>query len=424
MERSGKRQWVIVFAMTLAVITYIDRVAIAQAQPFISRDLGLDKVQMGMVFAAFGWAYALFEIPSGYLGDLIGCRKVLTRIVLWWSFFTAATGWAWNFTSMVVTRALFGMGEAGAFPNITKAFTIWLPQNERVRAQGLLWLSARWGGAFTPYLVVLVLKFMDWRHAFALFAGLGAVWAACFYAWFRDDPRTKKGMTAAELALLGDAGHLAAHHVRLPWRKMLRSRQVWLLLIPYFTSSYGWWFYITWLPTYLRESRHLAIDESAVLGGVPLLFGGLGSVFCGFISGPLTRITGSIGATRRLMAYVGYTGAAVLLVAAAKLSDPLHAMLAMGLASFANDLVMPGAWGACMDVGGRYAGTLSGAMGGFGNAGGAVSPLIIGFLLKWTHNDWNLAIYISAAVYFAGALCWAFLDPVTPLDQSESSAEA
>ena len=94
LRATRKRQWVIVFAMTLAVITYIDRVAIAQAQPFISRDLGLDKVQMGMVFAAFGWAYALFEIPSGFLGDLIGCRKVLTRIVLWWSFFTAATGWA------------------------------------------------------------------------------------------------------------------------------------------------------------------------------------------------------------------------------------------------------------------------------------------------------------------------------------------
>ncbi|MCX6619540.1 MAG: MFS transporter [Acidobacteria bacterium] len=400
LPRSPHRRRVLLFAMTLAIITYVDRVAIAQAQPLISHDLKLDKLQMGVVFAAFGWAYALFEMPSGFLGDWLGCRRVLLRIVLWWSFFTAATGWAWSFPSLVVTRFLFGMGEAGAFPNLIKAFSVWLAPGERTRAQGLLWLSARWGGALTPYLVVLVLKHMDWRHAFLLFGTLGVMWAVLFAVYSRTLP---------------EPAPLSAGHERVPWGLLLRSRQVWLLLIPYFTSSYGWWFYITWLPSYLRESRHLALDRSALLAGLPLFVGGLGSLCSGFLTSPLTRFTGSVGATRRLMAYVGYTGAAVMLVAAAKLSDPLHAMLAMALASFANDLVMPGAWGACMDVGGRYAGTLSGAMGGFGNAGGAISPLVVGFILQSTNNNWDLAIYISAAVYFAGAFCWAFLDPVTPL---------
>ena len=100
------RYWVIVFAVTLAIITYIDRVCISQAAPAITRDLGLSTVQMGYAFSAFGWAYALFEIPGGFLGDWMGPRKVLMRIVLWWSFFTAATGWAWNFVSLAVTRAL------------------------------------------------------------------------------------------------------------------------------------------------------------------------------------------------------------------------------------------------------------------------------------------------------------------------------
>ena len=109
--------WVIVFAVTLAVVTYIDRVSISFAAPVhLASDLGLDKRQMGAVFAAFGWAYALFEIPGGYLGDRMGPRSVLMRIVLWWSFFTAATGWAWNFVSLAVTRFLFGAGEAGCFP--------------------------------------------------------------------------------------------------------------------------------------------------------------------------------------------------------------------------------------------------------------------------------------------------------------------
>ena len=132
------------------MITYVDRVCISKAAPLIQRDLDLTKEQMGYAFAAFGWAYALMEIPGGWLGDRIGPRKVLMRVVMMWSAFTASTGWAWNIFSLVLCRFFFGMGEAGCFPNLTKAFTIWLPAQERVRAQGIMWLSARWGGAFTP----------------------------------------------------------------------------------------------------------------------------------------------------------------------------------------------------------------------------------------------------------------------------------
>src|ERR1051326_7871530 len=188
-ERATRvRYLVIVFAVSLAVVTYIDRVCISFAAPVIRQDLGLSVVEMGWAFTAFGWAYALFEIPGGYLGDWIGPRRVLMRIVIWWSFFTAATGWAWNRTSLLVTRFLFGMGEAGCFPNLTKAFTTWLPSHERVRAQGITWLSARWGGAFTPPLVALVIRHFGWRHSFEIFGILGIVWAIVFFMWYRDDP--------------------------------------------------------------------------------------------------------------------------------------------------------------------------------------------------------------------------------------------
>ena len=127
---SRTRYFVVVFAVALAVIQYIDRVCISQAAPLITSEFHFSTVQMGYVFAAFTWAYALFEIPGGWLGDKLGPRKVLTRVVLWWSFFTAATGWTWNFVSLVVTRALFGAGEAGCFPNLTKAFASWLRPDE------------------------------------------------------------------------------------------------------------------------------------------------------------------------------------------------------------------------------------------------------------------------------------------------------
>src|SRR3954471_24515213 len=156
------RYWVIVFAVTLAVVTYIDRVCISFAMPTMSKELHLDSVAVGTAFSAFGWAYALCEIPGGYLGDRFGPRTILMRIVLWWSFFTAATGWVWNATSLAVTRFLFGAGEAGCFPNLTKMFTTWLPERERVRAQGITWLSARWGGAFTAPLVAAVMSGWIW----------------------------------------------------------------------------------------------------------------------------------------------------------------------------------------------------------------------------------------------------------------------
>ena len=161
MRPTRVRYGVVVFAVSLAVITYLDRVCISFAAPAIRHDLGLTAIRMGWAFTAFNLGYALFEIPGGFLGDWIGPRRVLTRIVLWWSFFTAATGLAWSHVSLVTTRFLFGTGEAGCFPNLTKAFTTWLPANERVRAQGILWLAARWGGAFTPPLVAVVMGLVD-----------------------------------------------------------------------------------------------------------------------------------------------------------------------------------------------------------------------------------------------------------------------
>jgi cyanate permease len=192
-----------------------------------------------------------------------------------------------------------------------------------------------------------------------------------------------------------------------------------MLCLQYFFLSYGWYFYITWLPTYLRESRHVSIAGSAMLSILPLFLGGLGSLFCSFISGPLTRLTKNVAYTRRIMACLGFGGACGLLVLSTFMRDPVVAMLAMGMASFCNDLVMPGAWGAAMDVGGKYAGTLSGAMNMMGNAGGGFSPIAIGFILKWTNNDWDMTFYVSAALYAMGIFCWLALDPVTPLEREE-----
>ena len=147
MKPSRTRYSIVALALGLAVLSYVQRVAISQAAGPISRDLHLTKQQMGMIFGAFGLSYALFEIPAGLLGDRIGVRKVLVRIVLAWSAFTALTGAAWNVASLYVVRFLFGAGEAGCFPNLTRMLSVWLPARERITAQGFLWACSRWGGA-------------------------------------------------------------------------------------------------------------------------------------------------------------------------------------------------------------------------------------------------------------------------------------
>ena len=410
------RYWVIVFAVSLAVVTYIDRVAISFAAPFITHDLGLTSVQMGWTFGAFGWAYALFEIPGGWLGDRYGPRSVLMRIVLWWSFFTAATGWAFNFLSLIATRFLFGAGEAGCFPNLTKAFTTWLPKRERVRAQGIMWLSARWGGAFTPPLVALVMRYVGWRHGFEIFGAIGTIWAVLFYRWYRNDPLQNPRLNAAERELLREAASNAAGHGDVPWARFAASRQVWLICLQYFCLSYGWYFYVTWLPTYLGQARHLDVKSVAFFSIAPLFFGGLGNPVSVFVGSRLFRRNGDLRKTRRIMAYFGFSGASGFLLLSTQVNDPLLATLSIGLASFSNDLVMPGAWAACMDVGGKHAGSLSGAMNMWGNIGGALCPTVIGYILLWTHNNWNMTFYLSATIYLMGIICWKFLDPVTPLE--------
>lgn len=408
----------IFFAVTLSVITYIDRVCISVVTPFIKHDLRLSDQQMGWCLGAFALAYSLFEMPGGFMGDRLGPRRVLLRIVAWWSCCTAATGFVMNRFALMAMQFLFGAGEAGCFPNLTRTFHTWLPRKERVRAQGIMWLSARWGGAFTPPLVVLVVGLVGWRHAFPVFGSLGFIWAAAFYWWFRDDPSQKASLNEAERDLLRHEGGDAVAHVKISWKRLLSSRAVWMLCWQYFFLSYGWYFYITWLPTYLREGRHMNLKQSAIMGILPLFFGGIGNMAGVALGACLSRATGSVSRARRYVAYLGFLGASSFLVLSTRMDDPTMAVLSIAMASFCNDLVMPGAWSTAMDVGGVYCGTVSGAMNMWGNFAGFVAPVATGYILGWGHSNWSLTFYVSAAIYLMGIVCWTFLD------SSEKLAEA
>jgi len=414
------RYGVIVFAVMLGIIHYIDRVCISKARPFIQTDLGFDDTQMGYVFSAFTLAYALFEIPGGWLGDKWGPRRVLLRVVMFWSVFTAATGYAWNLASMIVCRFLFGAGEAGGFPNIAKMFSVWLPEREHGVAQGITWMAARWGGAFTPLLVVWILSFMSWRNTFVLFAGLGVVWAICFYVWFRDNPKDHKGVNAAECELLEEAQkNLSGGHASIPWKRLFTTKSVLLLWVYYFCISYVWYFYITWMPKYMELELKMDMKDTwtSILNGLPLFLGGIGCFIGGVVARRMSAKSTSLSRARRTIGVLGMLAAGGMIILATTLNNPTYAMLALGFSGFFNDLSMPGAWGACMEVGGKLAGSVSGSMNMIGNLGGALGGVAVPWLMNLTHQSWDKVMYVAAATYLLAALCWMFIDSDERLEE-------
>ena len=283
MKPTHARYWVVVFALALAMIMYIQRVAISQAIVPISADLHLDKQQTGLVLGAFGLSYALFEIPMGLLGDKLGVRWVLSQLVLIWSAFTALTGGAWNLVSLWIIRFLFGAGEAGCFPNLTRMLSAWLPLNERVRAQAVMWAFGRWGGALAPPVAFFVIYHFGWRWGFVALALLGVAWVAFFLPWFRNDPAEHKAVNKAELEMLEQSRALVLHDHGMPWYKLLLQKDIAFLGLQYFGFSYTWYFYVTWLPTWLQQARGLDPKTAAGYAMIPLALGGCGSIVSGFL---------------------------------------------------------------------------------------------------------------------------------------------
>jgi MFS transporter, ACS family, glucarate transporter len=403
MKASRARYGVIAFAISLAVLSYIQRVAISQAAGPISHDLHLNKTQMGLVFGAFGLSYALFELPAGVLGDRLGVRRVLSQIVLAWSIFTALTGAAWNVTSLWVVRFLFGAGEAGCFPNLTRMLSVWLPARERVSAQSLMWACTRWGGAATPPLVLAGVALVGWRWTFVVLAVLGIAWFAIFLLWFKDDPLQHPSVNELERKMLAESRSFIRHDAgRSNWLSLLLTPEVFVLILQYFCFSFVWYFYITWLPTYLRETRGQSPAQAAALAALPLLFGGFGSIATGLVA---TRLSG------RVIAFFGFLGSAILLFAFTRIRAVLPAMLSMGLASFCSDLTMPISWNACVEIGGPHTATVAAAMNMMGNFAGFVAPVLGGFLLQRTGGDWNPLIYLMIGAAMISALSWIYLDP-------------
>jgi ACS family glucarate transporter-like MFS transporter len=411
-ERDGRvRYRVVAFTVALAGVTYLDRICISTLAPSIMRDLALSKLEMSYVFSAFAVAYAAFEVPSAWWGERVGTRRVLARIVCWWSAFTLATATVWSYGSMLAIRFLFGAGEAGAWPNAARTFSRWIPATERGRVQGVFFAGAFLAGGLTPALVGLLEPRVGWRGVFVCFGLVGFVWAAAWYRWFRDEPSEHPAVGATELALItrgrgAAAGHGVDGHTL---RALAASPSAWALCLGYFSNSYGSYFVMTWLPTYLAEQRGFAAGSLALFSGLPMLLSVVSGLLGGIATDLLARRHG-IRAGRVVVGIGSYVVAAAMMVLSVGTESPKGAAILLAIATAASMFALGAHWAAAIDIGGEHAGVLSACMNTTGQLGSISSPIVAAWLVQ-QYASWTLPLYVMAGLYAFSALTWLFVRP-------------
>jgi sugar phosphate permease len=399
------------------LITYLDRVNISTVAPVISQEFNFDKVTMGLIFSAFVWSYALFQIPGGWLGDRFGPRRILTAIVGYWSVMTALTAFASGAMSFVFVRFMFGVGEGGAFPVATRSMQLWFPRQERGLVQGVSHSASRLGAAIAPPVVVLIMTTLGWHWVFYICGALGILWSVLWYVTYRNMPEEQASVSQGELAYIRgvDAkGGIKSAQIEktasVPWGILFRSPNMWAIMCAYFTYVYCLWIFLSWLPSYLVEYRHFTLFKVGIFASLPLWAGVIGDTVGGVATDWLLKKTGNTKLAHRAVAITGMLGCAAFIVPAAVTDDAYTAIYCLTIAMFFLECTIGPSWSVPMHVGGKYSGTVSGVMNMAGNIGGALSPLVFGILVQV--GSWVAPFVVAAGLLVFGAAVWAFwLDP-------------
>jgi sugar phosphate permease len=416
-HRSYGRWYILGLICLMYLITYLDRVIISNTAPEIRTEYGFDQKTMGWIFSSFVLAYALFQVPGGWLSERFGPRAVLTSLVAYWSLMTAAVGLATSSLSFMALLFLLGMGEAGAFPGATRAMQLWYPRRERGFCQGFTHSASRLGAAVAPPIITAIIAVFGWRWAFYLCGAVGVLWSVAWYVSYRNLPEDHPIVGAAELEYIrgrDETGKLnpAATEKRpkVPWSTLISSPNMWAIMCAYFTYIYCLYIFLAWLPSYLVGARHLGAEEARLMTALPLSAMVIGNTVGGLATDWLLHQTGNTRFARRSVAIVGMLGSATFLVLAALTADAYTAVYFLTAGAFFLECTIGPSWSVPMDTGGKYSGTVSGMMNMAGNFGGALSPSVFGYLAN--SGYWHAQFYISAVLLALGAAIWAFwLDP-------------
>jgi sugar phosphate permease len=414
--RSFGRWYILGLICLMYLITYLDRVIISNTAPEIRTEFGFDQKTMGWIFGSFVLAYALFQVPGGRLSERFGPRAVLAGLVAYWSLMTAAVGLAGSAPAFMILLFLLGVGEAGAFPGATRAMQMWFPRRERGFAQGFTHSASRFGAAIAPPIIGAIILTLGWRWAFYICGAIGAFWAVAWYAFYRNMPEQHAMVNPAELERirgLDDKGRLkqvATARPKVPWSTLLQSPNMWAIMCAYFTYVYCLYIFLAWLPSYLVGARHLTAVDARLLTSLPLWAMVVGNTVGGLATDWLLHKTGRTRFARRSVAIVGMLGCAGFILLAALVEDAHAAVYCLTGAAFFLECTIGPSWSVPMDTAGEYSGTVSGMMNMAGNIGGALSPVVFGYLADAGY--WHAQFVVAATLLILGAAIWAFwLDP-------------
>ncbi len=408
------------------VLMFIDRINISIAAKYIIPEYGLSQVEFGAIFSAFVLAYALAQIPGGWLGDRFGPRRVMTWAILWWSAFTAVTAIAGELVlastlgvvgSFAVVRALIGVGEAAAPPNGSRMIANWSAPAERGLASGFAISGSSIGGALTPPLIVWIMIHWGWREAFYITGIAGIVVAVIWYWLTTDTPLTHPRVNSAEREIIDPAHSRSAGAYeasrKVPWRRLFGSRDLWFLTGAYAVLGYIVYFYFAWFYLYLVNERGFSLELGGIFTMAPFLTMAVASPLGGWLSDSIGRRYGKRWGRSGVgcMAMV-LTGIFILLGAATD-----NAILAVTLLSASTGILMLSVaafWATTIDLAARYAGTVAGIMNMGGNLGGTISPSLTPYLAE--HYGWNSALYVMGALSLLGAALWLGVRPAQEID--------
>ena len=407
----------VVLGMTVAayMITYMDRQILAVARPAIRDELHISLVMMGWITFGFRIAYALFQIPGGWLGDRFGPRRALTAVVTWWSVFTALTGLAWSAVSMLTIQVFFGLGEAGAFPIATRSLSRWLRPTERGFAQGITHAGSRLGAALTPLVLAGftifgfrwtgIIPSYGWRAAFILYGILGVIWSVIWFVYYRDTPEEHAGVNQAERDLIGSGRKRSTD---IPWRKILSHGNLWILAVMYFCYNFNLNVYNDWFPTYLHDARGMSLATMGIYASLPLFAGTLGDLAGGTFSDLVLKRTGNLNLSRRWVAIAGFVLSAAATIPAILTHDPRVSVAFYSLAFFGLEWTVGVSWAVPLDIGGDFAGSVSAVMNTLGNIGGALSALVVTNAVKYI--NWDAPFLITSALCVIAAILYLKID--------------
>jgi sugar phosphate permease len=405
---------VLLLLCVMYFITYVDRVNISTAAAGIRTEFSLSNTELGLVFSAFAYPYAVFQIIGGWVGDKFGARRTLFGCGLIWAVATILTGLSGGIVALFLFRMMLGFGEGATFPTATRAMQNWTPAGRRGFAQGLTHSFARLGNAVTPPLVAWLMALYSWRGSFLLLGCASLIWVFVWLWYFRDDPNDHRSVTAAELASLPPRGPATARPA-VPWRALVPR----ILPVSLVYFCYGWilWLFLSWIPQFFIHSYQLDIRQSAFYAFGVFLAGVVGDTLGGVVSDWLFHKTGNVRLARLSVILVGFVGAFLSLLPMLYVHDLNVVAVCLSSGFFFSELIIGPIWSIPMDIAPKYSGTASGIMNTGSAVAAIISPVAAGVLIDQTGN-WELPFIVTMGLLALGSVLSFTMRPDKPFEDT------